>query len=286
MTSYSNYNPHNQTNPQTHPEAYEQMSHNRNSNAAFHHKVNVRKPVPPPSSKNLHLVSSPASSSRRALSSNDSDDDFHKVTNKKTKKEEKKKAKHRQTAASPMQATLDIPPCNLDPTSSNVPDSPRLTSSIPALQNVHQNKIDQHHLQSQHISISNESTRYAQTRFPFPPFIVRFTSGKVSPSQIKEEIIDHCNKLHQIEIQVLNCRSSSASIGPNGYDILLYLKDVVSFSFLLDKSHWPNLFKNEVFTFPSWPSIPPQLCLLIKNVDLHYIRSCGISGSCQRLNML
>ncbi|CAF4850518.1 unnamed protein product, partial [Rotaria sp. Silwood2] len=29
---------------------------------------------------------------------------------------------------------------------------------------------------SQQISITTESTRYAQTRYPFPPFIIRFNA--------------------------------------------------------------------------------------------------------------
>ncbi|CAF5033088.1 unnamed protein product, partial [Rotaria sp. Silwood1] len=40
---------------------------------------------------------------------------------------------------------------------------------------------------SQQISITTESTRYAQTRYSFPPFIIRFNVGKVASNQIKEE---------------------------------------------------------------------------------------------------
>ncbi|CAF3900086.1 unnamed protein product [Rotaria magnacalcarata] len=73
----------------------------------------------------------------------------------------------------------------------------------------------------QQISITTESTRYAQTRFPFPPFIIRFNVGKVMSSQIKE-----------------------------------------------DTNHWPTTFCNMNYMFPYSPSIPPQLSLIIKNVDL------------------
>ncbi|CAF4536872.1 unnamed protein product [Rotaria magnacalcarata] len=38
------------------------------------------------------------------------------------------------------------------------------------------------------ISITNESARYAQTRYSFPPFIIRFNAGKVTSNKIKEEI--------------------------------------------------------------------------------------------------
>ncbi|CAF2970823.1 unnamed protein product [Rotaria sp. Silwood2] len=120
---------------------------------------------------------------------------------------------------------------------------------------------------SQQISITNESTRYAQTRYPFPPFIIKFNGGKVTPNQIKEGLTDYCNKKYQMEINILNCRLSNRNSN-NEYDFLLFLKDASSFSFLLDKNHWPSTFSNENYTFPSSPSIPPQLSLLIKNVDL------------------
>ncbi|CAF0934419.1 unnamed protein product [Rotaria sordida] len=35
-----------------------------------------------------------------------------------------------------------------------------------------------------------------------------------------------------------------------------------------DQNHGPITFSNENYTFPSFPSIPPQLSLLVKNVDL------------------
>ncbi|CAF3418198.1 unnamed protein product [Rotaria socialis] len=35
-----------------------------------------------------------------------------------------------------------------------------------------------------------------------------------------------------------------------------------------DDAHWPKIIGNKDFSFPLTPAIPPQLCLLIKNVDL------------------
>ncbi|CAF0913260.1 unnamed protein product [Rotaria sordida] len=70
-----------------------------------------------------------------------------------------------------------------------------------------------------------------------------------------------------MEINILNCRLSNR-ISNNEYDFLLFLKDASSFSFLLDQNHWPDTFGDVNYTFPSSPSIPPQLSLLVKNVDL------------------
>ena len=55
----------------------------------------------------------------------------------------------------------------------------------------------------------------------------------------------------------------------NEYDFLMYVKDANSFSFLLEQTNWPKLLANKSYYLPSTPVIPPQLCLLIKNVDLH-----------------
>ncbi|CAF3423267.1 unnamed protein product, partial [Rotaria sp. Silwood2] len=46
----------------------------------------------------------------------------------------------------------------------------------------------------QQISITTESTRYAQTCYPFPPFIIRFNAGKVPSNQIKEGLTAYCNQ--------------------------------------------------------------------------------------------
>ncbi|CAF4414542.1 unnamed protein product [Rotaria sp. Silwood2] len=55
----------------------------------------------------------------------------------------------------------------------------------------------------------------------------------------------------------------------NEYDILLFVKDANSFTSLLDEDKWPSQIGSQFCTFPSSPHIPPQLSLIIKNVDFH-----------------
>ncbi|CAF4012315.1 unnamed protein product, partial [Rotaria sordida] len=140
-----------------------------------------------------------------------------------------------------------------DPEALNNGEESRVNPFLPNLDDIEldQNQIhsvndNQHHLSSYNFVITNESTRFAQTRYPFPPFVLRFGSGKVTNNQVKENLIDHSNE----------------------YDILIYVKDAVSFSFLLEQAHWPKVIGNNNNYFSSAPAIPPQLCLLIKNVDL------------------
>lgn len=94
-------------------------------------------------------------------------------------------------------------------------------------------------------------------------------SGKISVNQVKESLMNQCKKIHHTYIRILNCRLSKPIIGRSHYDILIYVQQVLSFSFLPDQAHWPNLIENESFSLHSTPSIPPQLCLLMKNVDIH-----------------
>lgn len=84
------------------------------------------------------------------------------------------------------------------------------------------------------IAVTDESTRYALTRYPFTPFVLHFKTGKVTINQVKKDIIDHCKKIHKTDIQLLNCRATNVGLCNNEYNILVYVKDVISFSFLLE----------------------------------------------------
>ncbi|CAF0908716.1 unnamed protein product [Rotaria sordida] len=187
------------------------------------------------STSNLHFINSSLLSVRRPLSADESDDAFPLNNGKE---------------------------CHVNPIVLNFDDMELDQNQV------HSINDNQHHLSSYNFVITNESTRFAQTRYPFPPFVLRFGSGKVKSNQVKENLIDHCKKIHQFDVHVINCGSSSNVLSANEYDILIYVKDAVSFSFLLEQAHWPKAIGNNNNYFPSAPAIPPQLCLLIKNVDL------------------
>ena len=214
------------------------------------------------------------------ISSNDvSLDDFQQVENKNKKKKIKRKITTSDIKRKRSQFKINVISTPVIPAHDlSVPISiaakPLLQNVIQQVQNVQlvQGSQQDHdvplapHLQ--HMAITSESTRYAQTRYPLPPFIIRFNAGKVTSNQIKEGLTTFCNQKYQMEINILNCRLSNRSSN-NEYDFLLFLKDAYSFSFLLEQIHWPITFCNENYTFPYSPSIPPQLSLLVKNVDLN-----------------
>ncbi|CAF3261674.1 unnamed protein product [Rotaria sp. Silwood2] len=119
-----------------------------------------------------------------------------------------------------------------------------------------------------HQNVTTASARYATLRFPFPPYIIRFKSNQVTLNKFKEEVVNHFKYKHQIDIEILNCRSSKVKCVDDDMDILLYVKDSISFASLHDETKWPLKIAGEDYMFPSRPSIPPQLSVIIKNVNV------------------
>ena len=264
------------------------------SNNIMENCLNEKTGSSAPVSTNM-IIDSPSASPYNGVSSNVSLDGFQQVENKKktrikrklTTSTFKKKRTHHQMNV----VSKNVPSPLISSMSSTVVVEPHINKSAPTTentlqvhnaqltQNVHVIQNTQQALRSspvqnvltlsgpQQISVTTESTRYAQTRFPFPPFIIRFNAGKVTSGQIKEGLTFHCKQNYQMEINILNCRLSNRSSN-NEYDFLLFLKDAISFSLLLDAKNWPDTFGNMNYMFPSSPSIPPQLSLIIKNVDL------------------
>jgi len=210
----------------------------------------------PPLKVNLNLTETTVTSIRRPIQTDDSDSDFQRANNKRSQRKIRKSKENYDSQG----VSVNITASGVNPAHDYTFDGPDVRTN---------ESQDQVNRLTHQMVISNESTRYALTRYPFPPFVIRFSSGKVTANQVRECLIDHCGKKFQTSIQILNCRTLTAINGNDYYDSLVYVKDVMSFSFLLDQSHWPSSVGSENFVLPSTPTIPPQLCLLIKNVDLN-----------------
>ncbi|CAF4811707.1 unnamed protein product, partial [Rotaria sp. Silwood2] len=154
------------------------------------------------STSNLHLVNSSLPSVRRPLSVDESDDGFRVVKNKK---------KQKQIARDDPQTLNDIEASRINTIAPNLVDV-ELDQNSTRIVNDNQHQLsshnfvitnestrivndNQHQLSSHNFVITNESTRFAQTRYPFPPFVLRFGAGKVTSNQLKENLIDHCKKI-------------------------------------------------------------------------------------------
>jgi hypothetical protein len=118
------------------------------------------------------------------------------------------------------------------------------------------------------ITLTNEAKRFAQTRYPFSPFIIRFPSTHIKEQKVSEELCKHLNLHKQLDLELSGYRKSTAKSSANECDILLFVKNSQSFSILNDETNWPALLLGLNYTRPSTPPIPPQLSLIIKNVGL------------------
>jgi hypothetical protein len=118
-------------------------------------------------------------------------------------------------------------------------------------------------------TITTESTRFATSRYPFPPYITRFKANHAPINRFMGEITSHFKDKHHTNIEIVNCRLSKTKCGENEVDILLHLKDASSFATLHDQSKWPEKLLDTDYAFPSWPSLPPQLSIIMKNVNIH-----------------
>jgi hypothetical protein len=205
---------------------------------------------------------------RRPLLTEESDDDFQSVVNKSPKRKQKQ-------AALQFNQITDTNRSVINPGVSIL--SSDVTASINNdLHSAGNNKIRP---PIQPFIATNELTRFALTRYHFPPSVVHFKSTKVTFNQVKDSLINHCKSNFYTDINIINCRTNNSSLLNNECDILIFTKDAVSFSFLFDRTHWPNVLGNESCVISSFPSIPPQLCLLVKNVDLNV----DIYGICDEI---
>ena len=118
------------------------------------------------------------------------------------------------------------------------------------------------------INISSAATRFATTRFPFAPFVIRFSINGILEKQVAQELVKHNEIHHQSQIQISNVRISKAKCHRDECDFLIYVKDARTFALLFDTTKWPAHIAGHQYTFPSMPSFPPQLSLVLKNVDL------------------
>jgi hypothetical protein len=118
------------------------------------------------------------------------------------------------------------------------------------------------------INVSTAATRYAITRFPFAPFVVRFSTNTIQETQIAKNLVKHSDQQHRLILYISNVRKSSQKCLPTECDYLIYVKTASSFAWLYNTQNWPSSLGSHNFTLPSMPSFPPQLSLVLKNVDL------------------
>ncbi|CAF4911148.1 unnamed protein product [Rotaria sp. Silwood1] len=116
-------------------------------------------------------------------------------------------------------------------------------------------------------AITNEAQRFATSRYPFPPFILKFNAGKINDKAAIEELLNYSKINFSFDLDLVGFRTSSIRCNSNECNLLIFVKNSSSFSFLYSDIKWPDRLFNETFTIDKQPSIPPQLAVIITNVS-------------------
>ncbi|CAF5039699.1 unnamed protein product, partial [Rotaria sp. Silwood1] len=114
--------------------------------------------------------------------------------------------------------------------------------------------------------VTDEAKRYAESRYPFPPFILHFTRSKINDKAIIDELLNYCKINYSFDLELAGFRSSSIRTNDNECNLLVFVKNSISFSFLYSDIKWPEKLGGDSFTIDRKPAIPPQLALIITNV--------------------
>lgn len=118
-------------------------------------------------------------------------------------------------------------------------------------------------------AVTEASTRYALTRFPLPPWSVKFMEKNIDCANLKRDMEQHFRTSSKATTNIICCRRSSAKLNdPNEVLVLVFPEDTETFVQLLDSSLWPSKLMGLEYSIHQIPSIPPQLSLIAKNVDL------------------
>ncbi|CAF1226271.1 unnamed protein product [Adineta steineri] len=127
----------------------------------------------------VQLVISPTRPSRRCLSNASNDGDFQDVSYKKSKQINNQ-------SGSTIRPQLLHHHNGNDTVNDNVNMNLNVNNHVTTTSSVISNNFTTDHNQQQKL-LTTASARYALTRFPFPPHIVRFKSTNVSITHFKEE---------------------------------------------------------------------------------------------------
>ena len=121
------------------------------------------------------------------------------------------------------------------------------------------------------IPISEQARRFAETRYAFPPFIIKFNQD-MDEKVIINELVDHFKNAHKFELKLAGHRMR------NKNDLFLFVADRQSFSMLYDKDKWPPSGKSAdgEKIYPN--HLPPQFSIVLRNVPVE-VSTCVLLDS-------
>ncbi|CAF3328808.1 unnamed protein product [Rotaria sp. Silwood2] len=107
--------------------------------------------------------------------------------------------------------------------------------------------------------ISQEARRYAETRYPFPPFVIKFKQDVDEKSTINN-ILNYFTATYNVNILLAgHCLKDKR-------ELLLFVENRESFSFFFDDQKWPKTIDLLVYEKTRPNHLPPQFFIILRNV--------------------
>jgi len=193
----------------------------------------------------------------------ENDDRFTLVKNNKKKKVKMNHVQHQ----TPVSCSSSFTPTNsnsTDNSTSSTNTSSMLSNVAPSNNNYVQ--TNPHTCKVPNIryttnEISQQARRYAETRFPFPPFVINFPQD-VDEKSIIQNISSHFSSNYNFDLNFAGHRLKGKR------SLLLFIKNRESFAILFDDDKWPQTINsmNYVKTRPN--HLPSQFSIILKNVPV------------------
>ncbi|CAM4833870.1 unnamed protein product [Rotaria magnacalcarata] len=109
--------------------------------------------------------------------------------------------------------------------------------------------------------ISSQARRYAETRYPFPPFIIKFTQD-VDEKVIINSVLKHFNDIYKANIILAGHRLKEKR------ELLLFVDNRESFVMFFDDDKWPNTLNSIDYVKTRPNHLPPQFSIILRNVPI------------------
>ncbi|CAF3989977.1 unnamed protein product [Rotaria sp. Silwood1] len=109
--------------------------------------------------------------------------------------------------------------------------------------------------------ISEQAIRFAQTRFPFPPIIIKFAQD-VNENVIIKSIEKHFNEHFYMDLSIAGHRLKGKR------DLILFAGNRESFVLLYDDKKWPQHLNSIVFEKAGAKHLPAQFSIILRNVPI------------------
>ncbi|CAF4546259.1 unnamed protein product, partial [Rotaria sp. Silwood2] len=112
------------------------------------------------------------------------------------------------------------------------------------------------------IEISQQARQYAQMRYAFPPFIIKFQQD-INEILVLKFLVTHFPSNYNFNLYFAGHRLKLKR------DLLLFVNDRESFSMLYNKSKWPLTIESLQYEMILPNHLPPQFSLVLKNVPFN-----------------